>query len=88
MGGYDGGLHYLCGEEPRMTQFDRTTKLLLASIALALWIIALKPVGSGGIVSPAYAQINELNGIASDVSSIRSDLSGVASGLCLNSKLC
>ena len=64
---------------------DRTTKWLLATIAVGLWInigvSILRPIS-------AKAQIDELSGIASSVSSIEGDLSSIMGGLCLNSKIC
>lgn len=57
---------------------DRTTKLLLALIAIALWMNALNPW-----LRPitASAQVEELSGIASEVRRI-------SRGLCLNGKIC
>jgi hypothetical protein len=65
---------------------DRTTKILLALIASGLWANAVAPV-----IHTARAQYDSsylLRSISSDVSSIKSDLDGISSGLCLNSRLC
>lgn len=60
---------------------DRTSKVLLAIIALGLWANAgisfLRPAA-------AIAQIDELSRIRSDVS----DLTRIGRGSCSNSKIC
>jgi hypothetical protein len=57
---------------------DRTTKILLATIAIGLWanlgFSVFRPVA-------AVAQSYELSGIASNLSSI-------AGGVCVNRKIC
>ena len=64
---------------------DRTTKWLLAFIAIGLWanigISIFRPTS-------AIAQIDELSGIASSVSSIEADVSAIAFGTCVNNKIC
>ncbi len=58
---------------------DRTTKLLLAAIAVGLFANA-----SASVVRPAGAQYN----IASDISRMASDISALSWDTCTNRKLC
>lgn len=64
---------------------DRTTNALLLAIAIGLWLNVaidwLRPV-------PVHAQIDQLSGIASSVSSVESYVQGIARGTCINSKIC
>ena len=69
---------------------DRTMKLLLAAIALGLWMNVLgdwiRPV-------PVEAQLGTdttryLRNIQSSVNSIESDLNGIYRGRCRNNKIC
>jgi hypothetical protein len=64
---------------------DRTAKIILAAIAVGLWVNAgvsvFRPVA-------AIAQDYELSSIRSNVSSIESDVGRIASGRCKNSKIC
>ena len=65
---------------------DRLTKVLLAAIAVALWLNALNPW-----IQPRSAVAlpdTDLSEIESYVSSIRSELGDIHSGTCLNSKIC
>ncbi len=62
---------------------DKTTKILLLAIALGLWANALLPV-----LRPLPVRADDLGDIYSTLKSMKSDLSGINSGLCLNSKIC
>jgi hypothetical protein len=69
---------------------DRTTKILLAAIALGLWANVIT-----GQIQPAAADAwtfkkieRHLDGIERHLNSIESNFSSLTSGLCLNSKLC
>ena len=65
---------------------DRLTKLLLAAIATALWIIALNPWLHP---IPVAAQSESyLRSIRADVSSIQSDVNAIWGGICINGKIC
>jgi hypothetical protein len=65
--------------------FDKTGKVLLALIALGLWVnigISLfRPV-------TATAQGYELSSIRNDVSSLNLQLREIAKGKCSNAKIC
>jgi hypothetical protein len=67
---------------------DRTTKILLAVIALGLWANLLKPI----FRPPAtYAQNNYLESIDHHLSTIEHDvhnLMDIGDGKCRNSKIC
>ena len=74
-----------------MNSIDKSTKLLLAVIAVALWLIALNPWLQP--VSVAAAQDfsmmeTYLAYIQTDVSSMKSDLGAIYDGICLNSTIC
>jgi hypothetical protein len=64
---------------------DRTTKILLAAIALGLWANAVMSV-----IRPAAAQVDglTLSNISGELSSIAKDFKDIASGYCNNRKLC
>ena len=69
---------------------DRITKVLLAAIATALWMIALNPW-----LRPMPVAAQDFSGvetylamIQSDVSSVGTDLRRIARGVCTNSKIC
>ena len=65
---------------------DRLTKLLLAAIAVALWMNVVNPW-----IQPNSASADvdsDIKKIQRDVRSIKRDLDSISSGLCLNSKLC
>ena len=65
---------------------DRLTKVLLAAIALALWVNALNPwIQPVSAVAQSEMYLGTIN---SHVSSIGSQLSDIHIGLCLNSKIC
>jgi hypothetical protein len=65
---------------------DRTTKIILAFIAAGLWMNALVPVFNP---KPVAAQDPAtLQKIEDDLSGIKGDFHKVASGLCLNNKIC
>ena len=64
-----------------MSNTDKTTKFLLGTITVALWIIAVRP-----FVEPSIAFA--VSHLSYDVGRIRSDLDSIASGICLNSKIC
>ena len=59
---------------------DRLTKVLLAAIAIALWINALNPWIRP---VPAQAQMSDAY-----LSSINNNIRAIAMGVCVNSKLC
>lgn len=65
---------------------DRLTKALLAAIAVAPWINAanpwIRPLRASADVGSDISDINRR------VRSIESNLSGIYSGICLNSKIC
>jgi hypothetical protein len=62
---------------------DRTTKTLLAVIALGLWAnLAVS------LFRPTVAVAAKGSNIESDVSSIESAVSSIANGTCTNSKMC
>lgn len=60
---------------------DRTTKALLAAIALGLWLNVLGDWMRPTPVSAAEEQSRDIRDIANDVGAI-------ATGLCLNQKIC
>jgi hypothetical protein len=62
---------------------DRTTKLLLAAIALGLFTNAAVRIVP---VTPAQAQISSYD--SSNLALIASDVSTIARGPCRNSKIC
>jgi hypothetical protein len=68
-------------EDP-MPTIDRTTKAVLVTIALGLWVnigvSILRPL-------PAVAQSSE---ITSALQAIQHDLHAISVGLCLNDKIC
>ena len=70
---------------------DRLTKILLAAIALGLWVNAVRPVAvvaDNALLSDIRSR---LDSIRSDVGSINSNVSSlerVARGTCTNSKVC
>lgn len=66
---------------------DKTTKILLFLIALGLFLNALNP---WLLPRVAYAQHDELSGIATTVKSIDKRLANLMRGTpdCLNSKIC
>ena len=57
---------------------DRTTKALLLAIALGLWANV-----AGDWLKPVVVEAQ-----SSELRQIRNDLGAIASGLCLNSKIC
>lgn len=76
---------------------DRTTKILLVAITLGLWANVLAPVvrptpanadNSEFYLVTIESHLRDLSGIKNDLSVIRSDIDGLSSGICLNSKLC
>ena len=76
-----------------MNNIDKSTKLLLALIVVALWMIALNPWLRP--VSVAAAQDLDLSmteyylsSIESDLSSIESYLGRIQRGTCTNSTIC
>jgi hypothetical protein len=62
---------------------DRTTKLLLAAIALGLWANAASTV-----VKPSFAQSRLGNTIDYSVETIARELVSISTGTCGNRKLC
>jgi hypothetical protein len=69
-------------------EIDRTTKAILALIALGLWANAVPR-----LIHPAAAADNEyvtvsLGSIVSSLSKIESSLSKIEIGGCFNSKIC
>lgn len=71
---------------------DKSTKLLLAAIAIGLWLNVmnpwLRPVPAEAQTEILSSILRAVRSIQSDVSSIKSDVSSIASGLCLNSTIC
>lgn len=79
---------------------DKPTKLLLAAIAVALWLIALNPwvhptpvVAQGDVdlstVESYLAYIQaDTSQIQSDISSIESSVGRIGRGTCSNSNIC
>lgn len=65
---------------------DRLTKVLLAAIAIALWINAINP-WIRAVPAAAQAEVY-LSKIQSDVSSINPYIYRLQNGTCTNSKLC
>ena len=59
---------------------DRTTKALLLAIAIGLWLNV-----AGDWIRPAVVQAQQDTRI---LERIRSDLSSISIGVCLNSKIC
>jgi hypothetical protein len=66
---------------------DRTTKLLLAIIALGLWANLAVPLLKS---QPAQAQdvSSSIRNIEHSLENIEQDMRAIASGSCLNSRLC
>jgi hypothetical protein len=58
---------------------DRTTKIILAAIAMGLW---------GNLFVSAFPVTPARAGIGSDISDMAHDLHAIASGICVNGKLC
>lgn len=82
---------------------DRTVKVLLGMIALALWMIVLNPwlhpaavmAQSKGLNDPAFQSLLQLQNIEGWVhfllgpaGDIRADLRSIADGTCKNKKIC
>jgi hypothetical protein len=79
---------------------DKVTKLLLAVMALALWMIALNPwlqptavaareeTDLTNVESYLRSIRSSASSIQSDVSSMQSDLDGIETGRCRNDKIC
>jgi hypothetical protein len=65
-------------------------KMLLALIAVALWIIALNPwLRPAPVAAASAAQIEVYDyRVVSTIRSIESYVTSIANGLCLNNKLC
>jgi hypothetical protein len=59
---------------------DRTTKILLAAIALGLWANA-----GVSVLRPAVAQVHN---VADDVHTIMAALGDIYTGRCTNKKIC
>jgi hypothetical protein len=69
-----------------MMHTDKLTKTILATIAIALWVIAMNPWLHP---MPASAQEKiDLSQVESTLSDIQSDLHHIALGVCINSKIC
>ena len=64
---------------------DRTTKTLLALIALGLWANALIPLFRP---MPVAAQDSQLESIDSHLSKLEMEVSRIGRGTCLNGKIC
>jgi len=64
---------------------DKTTKLLLALIAVALWAQLLVP-----FIHPVRVKANDATeeDMLSKLSSIETDVSGIAVGTCVNETIC
>ena len=65
---------------------DKATKILLAAIALGLWLNAVNP-WIRPLVVWADAE-SSLSSISSNVNSMETDLGRIARGVCTNSKIC
>ena len=62
---------------------DRTSKVLLAFIAMGLWANALV-----SILGPKEAVAQGITGMVVDISDIKSGVAALSGGTCLNPKLC
>jgi hypothetical protein len=62
---------------------DRTTKLLLAAIALGLWANAASTV-----VKPSFAQAPRFATVDYSVETIAREILSISTGTCGNRKLC
>ena len=62
---------------------DRTSKVLLAFIAMGLWANALV-----SILGSNEAVAQTISGMVGDISDIKSGVAALAGGTCINSKLC
>jgi hypothetical protein len=62
---------------------DKTTKLLLAIIALGLWANLAMPL----LPTAARARASS-NDVSNVLAEIQSDVDAIASGTCRNSKIC
>jgi hypothetical protein len=62
---------------------DRTSKVLLAMIAMGLWANALV-----SILGSNEAVAQSISGMVGDISDIKSGVSALSGGTCQNSKLC
>jgi hypothetical protein len=62
---------------------DRTSKVLLAIIAMGLWANALV-----SILGSKEAVAQSISGMVTDISDIKSGVAALSGGTCLNSKLC
>ena len=71
-----------------MNHPDKSTKLLLAVIAVALWLIALNPWLQPPPPVSAQDSDRYLRRIQSSVSSIENSLMQIGNGFCLNGKIC
>jgi hypothetical protein len=60
---------------------DKTTKILLAAIAIGLWANAIVPL----VVQKARADDDQMS---NDVESMRGSVDSIAAGTCLNRKIC
>lgn len=63
-------------------KIDRTTKLLLAFIALGLWLNAIAPLWHPAKVAADEAQVEH------DIHKIADAMDTISNGLCLNSHIC
>ena len=62
---------------------DRTSKVLLAMIAMGLWANALV-----SILGSNEAVAQSISGMVTDISDIKSGVSALSGGTCQNSNLC
>ena len=62
---------------------DRTSKVLLAIIAMGLWANALV-----SILGSNEAVAQTISGMVGDISDIKSGVAALSGGTCLNLKLC
>ena len=68
---------------------DRTTKLLLALIAMALFLNAIVPLVQPAAVQAQDAAIERhLRQISNDVRQFSNDFKRISNGSCFNDKLC
>jgi hypothetical protein len=69
---------------------DRTTKLLLAAIAVGLFANAAASVTRPAVADTSFEShlSNDVQAIASRLSNLAQEISSIAYGTCKNSKLC
>ncbi len=66
---------------------DKTTKIILAFIAVGLWANALSPLVPAAVASQADIE-RAMRSIKSNIGRIQSDFHSIHNGSCSNSKIC